>query len=120
MLAGGISEAIMHFIGYLRTIDDIARERFDYDGSPLRYLPEDYLAKHPGAAAAMSPDDIEVIGTRAPNPLPYDDFEAKIHHMSSHQRAAIQHPDDDGLMGLSVGPDLRLAAAVVAASRRLR
>jgi len=80
MLAGGISEAIMHFVGYLRIIDDIARDRIEYDGSSQRPSPDDYLAKHPVFDGKFDPDDIEISAVRSPRPIAPEELQWPGHH----------------------------------------
>lgn len=80
MLAGGISEAIMHFVGYLRIIDDTARDRIEYDGPSQLPHPDDYLAKHPVFDGKFAPDDIDIDAVRSPRPVALDDLQWPRHH----------------------------------------
>lgn len=47
MVPGGITEVVWHFAGYLKIINDIARDRIDYDQSSFRQIQDDYVAKLP-------------------------------------------------------------------------
>lgn len=95
MFAGGISETIMHFVGYLRIIDDIARDRVEYDGASNHAPAENYVAKHLDYNNPINPDDIEIGGVGAPQLLSLDDLHfdralpVKLRHA-----AQAEHPDD--------------------------
>jgi hypothetical protein len=99
MLAGGITEAIMHFVGYFKIIDDIARDRIEYDGSPIGRTPEDFIAKHPSFQSKLDADDIEIRGVRPPPAIGEDHSDAN--HASPlwlRKAPPIKSPDfdDDG------------------------
>jgi hypothetical protein len=98
MLAGGISEAIMHFVGYFKIIDDIARDRIEYDGSAIGVTPEDYIAKHPTFQAKLDADDIEIRGVRSPPAIGVDHSDADAYPLWLRKAPAIKSPasDDDG------------------------
>src|ERR1700738_2975572 len=94
MLAGGISEAIMHFVGHLRIIDDIARDRVEYDGASNHAPADTYLAKHPDYHNPVNPADIDVDGVGAPQLLSLDDlsFDKALPVRLLHPH--VEHPDD--------------------------
>jgi hypothetical protein len=66
MVPGGVTEILWHFIGHLRTIDDIARDRIGYDeGAPQEKL-DDYKTDRPSFDARPDLDEFST----APIPPP--------------------------------------------------
>lgn len=70
MVPGGVTEVICHFGGYLKIIDDIARDRIQYDDLAFRSLKEDYTTPRPNYVYRPDLDELESRGMRVPqNPL---------------------------------------------------
>jgi hypothetical protein len=59
MLSGGFTEAIMHFVGYLKMFDDIARDRIEYNGAPTGPQVDESAAKHPNYQMKVDIDDLD-------------------------------------------------------------
>jgi hypothetical protein len=96
MLAGGISETIMHFIGLLNLYEDIARDRAEYDGSSPHIHSEDYSVKHPDFQPDIAPDDIEIAAVRQPPPPPSPDLTwGRPHPQKPHPQPPEATPDPD-------------------------
>lgn len=47
MVPGGVTEVVWHFAGYLKIINDTARDRIGYDESAFRNLQDDYITPRP-------------------------------------------------------------------------
>lgn len=74
MVPGGVTEVVWHFAGYLQIINDIARDRIDYDPAPSRQLQDDYVTPRPNYEANPDFDPLDTQGLRTPEPLPFEEF----------------------------------------------
>lgn len=98
MVPGGVTEVVWHFAGYLQIINDIARDRIDYDQSAFRSVQDDYVAKLPSYDSNPDFDGLDGSGLRGPEPLVLEDFHAS---RILPIRFSVQPPvrpdlDDDG------------------------
>lgn len=75
MVPGGITEIVWHFAGYLQIINDIARDRIDYDPSAVRNLQDDYVTHRPSYDSNPDFDPLDTQGLRPPELLPFEDFQ---------------------------------------------
>lgn len=115
MVPGGITEVVWHFAGYLQIINDIARDRIDYDQSSSRNTQDDYVAKLPDYDSNPDFDPLDSRRLGTPEPLPFEDF-----HIirgppirSSTQPLPHPDPDDDAPGGL---PRLSWPTAAIGAA----
>jgi hypothetical protein len=93
MLPGGVTEAVWHFAGYLKIINDIARDRIEYDEAPVRHPQDDYTTPRPDYASKPDIDDLESVGVRSPEiPLFEEPIAARIHPLKALAQA---YPDPD-------------------------
>jgi hypothetical protein len=99
MLPGGITEVVWHFAGYLKIIDDIARERIAYDESLYARPHDDYVTPRPDDARHPDLDEFDSRGLPGPEPLPIDDV-WKFPHVSLKLAMAQPESVDDGGGGL--------------------
>jgi hypothetical protein len=76
MVPGGVTEVVWHFAGYLKIIDDIARDRIVFDESPFRNVQDDYVAKLPSYDTDPDVDVLDSHGLLGPEPLVWDDLHA--------------------------------------------
>lgn len=74
MVPGGITEIVWHFAGYLQIINDIARDRIDYDPSASRNLQDDYVTPRPSFDIDPDFDPLNIQGMKSPDLLPFEDF----------------------------------------------
>ncbi|TXJ08298.1 MAG: hypothetical protein E6Q28_17315 [Afipia sp.] len=74
MVPGGITEVVWHFAGYLQIINDIARDRIDYDPSPFRHQQDDYVTPRPSYETNPDIDPLETQGLKIPELLPFEEF----------------------------------------------
>lgn len=75
MVPGGVTEVIWHFAGYLQIINDIARDRLDYDEAHYRSKPDDYTAKPPSYDSNPDLDELDSRGSGTPAIPPLDDLQ---------------------------------------------
>lgn len=75
MIPGGLTEAISYFAGYLRLYDDIARGRERLDGGYSETPDQDYTARTPDDDRPPVLDEMQAIGTPAPE-IVVDDAQA--------------------------------------------
>jgi len=74
MMPGGVTEVIWHFAGYLHIINDIARDRIDYDPAAYRNLQDDYVTPQPAYDAKPDIDDFDSRGITVPEIAPLDEL----------------------------------------------
>jgi hypothetical protein len=74
MMPGGVTEVIWHFAGYLKIINDIARDRIDYDPAAFRNQQDDYVTPRPAYDAKPDIDDFDSRGITVPEMAPLDEF----------------------------------------------
>ena len=93
MLPGGVTETVWHFAGYLKIVNDIARDRIDYDEAPIRHPQDDYTTPRPDYASKPDIDDLDSEGVRPPEiPLFEEPIAARIHPLKALAQA---YPDID-------------------------
>jgi hypothetical protein len=93
MLPGGVTETVWHFAGYLKIVNDIARDRIDYDEAPVRHPQDDYTTPRPDYACKPDIDDLDSEGVRPPEiPLFEEPIAARIHPLKALAQA---YPDID-------------------------
>jgi hypothetical protein len=106
MMPGGVTEVIWHFAGYLQIINDIARDRIDYDPAAFRNLQEDYVTPRPAYDAKPDIDELDSRGTPGPEMAPLDDLHGirilPIRSLSS--PSPHPNPDFEPSGGLSLLP----------------
>lgn len=102
MVPGGITEVVWHFAGYLKIINDIARDRIDYDQSSFRQIQDDYVAKLPDYNANPDFAGLDGRGLGGPEALPFEDYQASRVHPTKSLSPPPLRPDldDDGIGGL--------------------
>lgn len=102
MVPGGVTEVVWHFAGYLQIINDIARDRIDYDQSSFRNVQDDYVAKLPDYDSNPDLDELESRRLGTPEALPFEDYHASRVAPIKSLMPPPHHPDldDDGLGGL--------------------
>jgi hypothetical protein len=91
MLPGGITEVLWHFAGYLKIIDDIARDRIVYDESPFRNPQDDYVTPRPDYDYKPDFDDLDSQGLKVPDLAPFDE----LHHARFHPIRSPSPPPTD-------------------------
>lgn len=74
MVPGGITEVVWHFAGYLQIINDIARDRIDYDPSAFRNLQDDYVTPRPNYERSRDFDPLDSQGLKTPGPALFDEL----------------------------------------------
>ena len=74
MVPGGVTEVVWHFAGYLQIINDIARDRIDYDQSAFRSLQDDYVTPRPNYESNPDFDPLESLGLRTPELALFDEL----------------------------------------------
>lgn len=74
MVPGGVTEVVRHFAGYLQIINDIARDRIDYDESAFRSLQDDYITPRPSYASKPVLDQLDSRGLLTPETSPSDEL----------------------------------------------
>ncbi len=94
MLPGGMTEVIWHFAGYLKIIDDIARDRIVYDESVYAHPHDDYVTPRPDDARHPDLDELDSRGLPGPEPLPAEEV-WKVAHMPMRLPPAEPEPEDD-------------------------
>lgn len=99
MLPGGMTEVIWHFAGYLRIIDDIARDRIVYDESVYAHPQDDYVTPRPDDARHPDLDETDSRGLPEPEPLPAEEV-WKVAHMPMKLPPPEPEPEDDDGGGL--------------------
>lgn len=96
MLPGGITEVVWHFAGYLKIIDDIARDRISYDQSLYIHRPDDYTTPRPDDARHADLDEFDSRGLPGPEPLPIDEAWKFPHGQIKLLTTQPEPEDDDG------------------------
>lgn len=76
MVPGGVTEVVWHFAGYLQIINDIARDRIDYDQSSFRGLQDDYVTPRPNYESHPDFDTPDSQGLRGPELALFDELQA--------------------------------------------
>lgn len=74
MLPGGVTEVVWHFAGYLQIINDIARDRIEYDPSAFRNLKDDYTTLRPNYDSNPEVDELDSKGLKVPEGAPLAEF----------------------------------------------
>ncbi|NGX99606.1 MAG: hypothetical protein G4V63_31795, partial [Candidatus Afipia apatlaquensis] len=74
MVPGGITEVVWHFAGYLKIINDIARDRIEYDESSSRSQQNDYVAKLPTYDNQPDVDEFDSRASWMPESAPFDEL----------------------------------------------
>lgn len=74
MVPGGITEVVWHFAGYFQIINDIARDRIEYDPSAFRSLKDDYVTLRPNYESNPTFDPLDSQGLKTPEPGIFDEF----------------------------------------------
>ncbi|MES2752166.1 MAG: hypothetical protein V4661_12425 [Pseudomonadota bacterium] len=74
MVPGGVTEVVWHFAGYLQIINDIARDRIDYDEFAFRNLTDDYITPRPNYASKPDIDELDSHGIRVPGMSPFEEL----------------------------------------------
>ncbi|WP_425993203.1 hypothetical protein [Afipia sp. DC4300-2b1] len=74
MVPGGITEVVWHFAGYLQIINDIARDRIDYDPAAYRSKQDDYVTPRPNYESNPDFDPLDSQGLKTPEPGLFDEF----------------------------------------------
>ncbi|MET0677872.1 MAG: hypothetical protein ABW175_18900 [Bradyrhizobium sp.] len=70
MASNSFVEIVSHFAGYLHIFHDIARDRIHYDDSLASRPTDDYTTLRPDFDDRVAPDDMEILGSPAPDPIP--------------------------------------------------
>jgi hypothetical protein len=103
MVPGGVTEVVWHFAGYLKIMDDIARDRIVYDESAFLNLQDDYVTPRPSYDYKPSLDDFNSHGLRVPELAFFDELHAtRILPIksSSTSRPDVDFDPSGGLRGL--------------------
>lgn len=74
MVPGGVTEVVWHFAGYLQIINDIARDRIEYDPSAFRSLKDDYITLRPNYESSPNLDLLDSRGLKVPEAAPFAEF----------------------------------------------
>ena len=100
MVPGGVTEVVWHFAGYLRIIDDIARDRIVYDESAFLNLQDDYITPRPSYDYKLGLDDFDSHGLRVPELAPFDELHGTRILPIKSQSPRPPDPDFDSSGGL--------------------
>jgi hypothetical protein len=105
MVPGGVTEVVWHFAGYLKIIDDIARDRIVYDESAFQNLQDDYVTPRPSYDYKPTLDDFDSHGLTVPELALFDELHAT--RILPIKSSSPSRPDADfdpsgGLPGLSL------------------
>lgn len=76
MVPGGVTEVVWHFAGYFQIINDIARDRIDYDPTAFRNLRDDYITPRPNYEKQLNLDELESRGMPIAGSAAFDEFHA--------------------------------------------
>ena len=100
MVPGGITEVVWHFAGYLQIFDDTARDRLAFDESAYRFQHDDYTSARPFYDYRADVDELNSMGTPAPQELPFEELHGArlrpLKHLAEHE----PDPDLDPAMKL--------------------
>jgi hypothetical protein len=84
MMPGGVNELVWHFIGHLRIIDDIARDRLAYEDPARAKRPDDYTTPRPEFDYKPDLDELPTAPLLPPPiELPEDHFAGKLRPLKS-------------------------------------
>lgn len=102
MVPGGITEVVWHFAGYFQIINDIARDRIDYDPSAFRNLQDDYVTPRPNYESDPVFDPLDSQGLKTLEPAPFEELHTpRLLPIKSLSPSPPQPDlDSDGLAGL--------------------
>jgi hypothetical protein len=103
MVPGGVTEVVWHFAGYLKIMDDIARDRIVYDESAFQNLQDDYVTPRPSYDYKPGLDVFDSHGLRVPELALFDELYAT--RILSIKSSSPSRPDAEfdpsgGLAGL--------------------
>jgi hypothetical protein len=103
MVPGGVTEVIWHFAGYFQIINDVARDRIDYDPASFRNLQDDYVTLRPNHQKQLNLDELESRGMPLAGTAAFEEFHApRILPIKSLSPQPLQPDfDSDGPGGLS-------------------
>ncbi|MDO8979551.1 MAG: hypothetical protein Q7V17_10015 [Afipia sp.] len=76
MVPGGVTEVVWHFAGYFQIINDIARDRIDYDPTSFRNLRDDYITPRPNYEKQLDLDELDSRGMPIAGSAALDEFHA--------------------------------------------
>lgn len=74
MVPGGVTEVVWHFAGYLKIINDIARDRTGYDESVFRNPQDDYITPRPSYVSNPDFSPLDSQGLLTPSIGPFEEF----------------------------------------------
>ena len=74
MVPGGVTEVVWHFAGYLKIINDIARDRTGYDESVFRNPQDDYITPRPSYISNPDFSPLDSQGLLTPSIGPFEEF----------------------------------------------
>ena len=100
MVPGGVTEVVWHFAGYLRIINDIARDRIVYDESAFQNLQDDYITPRPAYDYKPNFNDFDSHGLRVPELAPFDELHGTRILPIKSQSPRPPDPDFDSSGGL--------------------
>ena len=104
MASASFVEIIAHFWGYLRIFEDVARDRIEYDESLASRPSDDYTTPRPHYDHPVTPDDIDILPSPAPAPIPDDlDHFARAHPIKALKDLPDPEPD---VVPLSPAPNI--------------
>lgn len=103
MVPGGVTEVVWHFAGYFQIINDIARDRIDYDPTAFRNLQDDYITPRPNYQKQIDLDELESRGMPLAGTAAIEEFHAPriLPIKSLSPRPPEPDFDSDGPGGLS-------------------
>lgn len=95
MVPGGVTEVVWHFAGYLQIINDIARDRIDYDPYRLKSAQDDYTTPRPNYESNPGFDPLETQGLKVPALLPFEEFQNPSLYALKSLSKALPEPDSN-------------------------
>lgn len=76
MASGGVTEIVWHFAGYLQIINDIARDRIEYDEGVFRRLQDDYVTPRPVYSSTPDLEQLHSRGVGLADQPAFEEFRA--------------------------------------------